>query len=70
MSLYTESDVVIRTKLHTISLFPLVSREAVKGCVRKRGVCVRERGREIAKWDKGGVIATVGRSNVAYLFNI
>lgn len=38
-----KSDVVIRTKLHTLGLFPPVSREAVKGCVRKSGR-VREGG--------------------------
>ena len=40
---------MIRTKLHTLGLFPLVSREAVKGCVRKRervrkGGAFREKG--------------------------
>lgn len=48
-----KSDVVIRTKLHTIGLFPGVSREAVKGCVNGG---VKKGGR---KGDKGGVSVVV-----------
>lgn len=64
---------MIRTKLHTLGLFPPVSGEAVKewgvGGLRKRGSKQKREGC-LEKWgDKGGVTARVGGEG-AYLLNI